>query len=124
MALSHCNCTRPGDYTDGVEAHYRNIWIGQGDQRNNINIAHCESGENDYQYTVACNYSSNESASSSLVIPLIILGVAFLISLAVILKMHLRIKKLEDDNSKEEKEQKHGDQIGPSVIEIGSNQNV
>ena len=126
MALSHCNCTQPGAFTDDVEAHYKNIWIGQGDQRNNINIAHCETGESGYQYTIACNYSDtrNESATSSIVIPLIILGVAFLISLAVIIKMHLRIKELEEGNSKQEKGKENRDQIGPSVIEMDSNQNI
>ena len=109
-----CSCTEPFKANDKNYFHGIDIIQSNGDFLESFEIEDCEASADQPKFTVACHnhdilYNNDicpECASSSVTILLIIAGLVCLILLAVLFKMHRRIKELEEKNTNQDQENK------------------
>ena len=108
----HCSCTEPNNENSKYYFHGIDIVQNDGGFLRSFEIEGCEASSGQNKFTVACynddsyDASCPEDASSSVTILLIIAGLVCLILLAVVFKMHRRIKELEEKNSNQDQENK------------------
>ena len=109
-----CSCTEPFNVNDKNYFHEIDIIQNNGEFDHSFEIDDCEASADQPKFIVACHnhdilYRNDvcpECASSSVTILLIIAGLVFLIFLAVVFKMHRRIKELEEKNTNQDQENK------------------
>ena len=107
----YCSCTEPFNQNNKTYFHGIDIIQSNGDLLRSFEIDGCEASTGQPKFTVACHdhdfgEDGPDDASSSVTILLIIAGLVCLILLAVVFKMHRRIKELEEKNSNQDQENK------------------